>query len=131
MRDRVKKVCFKFVIIIGIGLAYGKWYAWSGIGIPCLFYQITGKKCPGCGITRMCMALLKLDLKTAFFSNPVIFSMLPLGMVLTLRWMKRYILYEDKRFTQYEEFVLIVIIIVLIGFGILRNINGMIFQVPT
>ena len=27
------------------------------IGIPCLFYQITGFYCPGCGVTRMLFAL--------------------------------------------------------------------------
>ena len=40
-----------------------------GIGIPCLFYQITGWQCPGCGNSRAAMALLRLDFKGALGYN--------------------------------------------------------------
>lgn len=40
-----------------------------GIGIPCLFYQITGWQCPGCGNSRAALALLRLDLKAALGYN--------------------------------------------------------------
>lgn len=40
-----------------------------GIGIPCLFYQITGWQCPGCGNSRAALALLRLDLKAALEYN--------------------------------------------------------------
>lgn len=40
-----------------------------GIGIPCLFYQVTGLKCPGCGNSRAAMALLRLDFAAAFSYN--------------------------------------------------------------
>ena len=31
--------------------------------MPCLFFQLTGLLCPGCGNTRATMALLRLDFK--------------------------------------------------------------------
>ena len=40
-----------------------------GIGFPCLFYQITGWQCPGCGNSRAAMALLRLDFKGALGYN--------------------------------------------------------------
>jgi hypothetical protein len=40
-----------------------------GIGIPCLFYQITGWQCPGCSNSRAAMALLRLDFKGALGYN--------------------------------------------------------------
>lgn len=33
-----------------------------GLPVPCLFYQITGLRCPGCGNTRAVLAVLKLDI---------------------------------------------------------------------
>ena len=43
--------------------------ALSGLGLPCLFYQITGLMCPGCGNTRAALALLRLDIGAAFSYN--------------------------------------------------------------
>lgn len=40
-----------------------------GIGIPCLFYQITGWQCPGCGNSRAALALMGLDFKGALGYN--------------------------------------------------------------
>ena len=40
-----------------------------GISLPCIFYQITGLQCPGCGNTRAAMALLRLDFAAAFEYN--------------------------------------------------------------
>lgn len=50
---------------INIGLIIGMLYAVfikiTGISIPCLFREITGLKCPGCGITTFFMNLLFLS----------------------------------------------------------------------
>ena len=40
-----------------------------GIGIPCLFHQITGLQCPGCGNSRAALALMGLDIKGALGYN--------------------------------------------------------------
>lgn len=44
---------------------------------PCPFHTITGIECPGCGMTRACIALARGDIGNAFQYNP--FS---LGLVL-------------------------------------------------
>lgn len=36
---------------------------------PCLFNKITSLKCPGCGLTRSFLAILKLDFKTSIYYN--------------------------------------------------------------
>ena len=41
----------------------------KGIGIPCLFYRITGFMCPGCGNSRAALALLRLDVTGALSYN--------------------------------------------------------------
>ena len=40
-----------------------------GIGIPCIFYTITGLQCPGCGNSRAALALLRLDIAEALGYN--------------------------------------------------------------
>lgn len=51
-------ICFVFFLLAKLG-----------IGIPCLFYQVTGLQCPGCGNSRAVMALLRLDLAAALSYN--------------------------------------------------------------
>jgi hypothetical protein len=41
-------------------------------GTGCIFAGMTGIPCPGCGITRSIMALLRLDIASSFFYYPVL-----------------------------------------------------------
>lgn len=54
------------ILIVGLTL-----YILARIGhpIPCLFHQITGLQCPGCGNTRAVLALLELDIMRALSYN--------------------------------------------------------------
>lgn len=61
--------------IIVIGLLYYFWISLTGKGVPCFYYITTGLYCPGCGISRMFIALLSLDIKAAFEYNPVCFCL--------------------------------------------------------
>ena len=47
------------------------------ICIPCLWKTLFGHSCYGCGLTRAMVALVKLDVKGAYDSNPLIFIILP------------------------------------------------------
>lgn len=40
--------------------------------VPCVFRELTGYYCPGCGGTRACMALLKGQILKSFFCHPVV-----------------------------------------------------------
>lgn len=62
---------FIFVLSVTILLvgAFIGFLAYKGISVPCLFYEITGIKCPGCGNTRAALALLRFDLKASFRYN--------------------------------------------------------------
>ncbi len=54
-------------IFIAIGIIVALFY-W-GISVPCLFYELTGWQCAGCGNTRAAMALLRLDFASSFSYN--------------------------------------------------------------
>ena len=44
-------------------------------GISCLYKHFFGIECPGCGMTRAFISLIKLDFKKAFSYHPMVFFM--------------------------------------------------------
>ena len=84
--------------------------------IPCIFNKITGLYCPGCGITRMFISILKLDYKGAFRYNPFVFVLLILYLIFLL------INSILKRKIKITNIIFYIIIVLAIVFGILRNI---------
>ncbi len=49
----------------------------TGLYIPCVFREITGLKCPGCGVSHMLVKMSRLDFSGAFEENQLLFFMLP------------------------------------------------------
>ena len=41
----------------------------TGIGIPCIFYEVTGLRCSGCGNTHAVMGYMHFRWKEAFSDN--------------------------------------------------------------
>ena len=63
-----------FVISIGLKMGFS-----IDVLIPCLWKTLFHVQCPGCGLTRAFMQVLKLDFTGAFATNPLIFIILPMG----------------------------------------------------
>lgn len=60
---------------ISVGGALVAWF-WLRSGIPtpvCVFHEMTGIACPGCGATRSVRHAFNGDLTKAFLMNPMIF----------------------------------------------------------
>lgn len=122
MKERALR-CFKYIcIILIIGIAYGLFVMYTGIGIPCIFKLITGYECPGCGVSRMCMSLMKLDFKAAYNYNKVLFILSPFLILLFALNLYRYIRYNDSKMTKVQSTILYIAIALLLLWGIARNI---------
>ncbi len=121
MHARRNKVIRIALILIGIGALYALFVHFTGVGIPCPIYSITGLQCPGCGISRMFLALLRLDISAAFQYNPVVLCLLPLLILVGARKIYLYIRYNKKK-DRFCDALIWVMIVVLVLFGILRNI---------
>ena len=79
MKKRRILILFAFAGVAVAGIAVFYLLAQRGIGIGCLFHEITGLQCPGCGNSRAALALLRLDVVGALRYNllfPLEFSYL-------------------------------------------------------
>ena len=127
MKQRAVKVIIKGAVILTAGCAYYVWLSLTGLGIPCLFHLVTGLKCPGCGVTRMLMSLLRLDLAAAFTHNAVLLCMLPLLLSLALIPLIRYVRTGSRAMTRTENALVLFSAAVLVAWGVVRNLPWITF----
>lgn len=123
MKERFDTLCKWVSRLLAVGLLY----AWvcRMVGrplIPCVFHTLTGWYCPGCGVSRMCLALLRLDFGAAFRANRALFLLLPVGGILAVQMAVRYVRTGERQPTHRQQIVLTSIVVVLVLFGVARNL---------
>ncbi len=121
MRKRLGKLSIMLAIFLIAGIIYFI-ITQFGIAIPCIFRRITGFLCPGCGISRMCISIIKLDFYSAFRYNQACFLIMPLLLSIFARRFYCYVRYGEAVNEKWMTVVSIIILVILIAFGILRNI---------
>ncbi|MCR5485799.1 MAG: DUF2752 domain-containing protein [Clostridiales bacterium] len=84
----------------------------------------TGLKCPGCGVSRMCISLLRLDLKEAFIQNRAVLCLLPVGVYIAVSSCVGYIKTGDRLLHGAPKYTAIAVAALLIAFGAVRNFLG-------
>ena len=92
------------------------------IYVPCVFNEITGLYCPGCGVTRMLKSMLHLEFYQAFRYNPLLFIFSPFILFMIINYI--YCYYKKKKsllFTM-PKWILIILLIIVFSYWILRNI---------
>ncbi len=72
MHSRSKRLYLGLLLVGYFAVAYT---AMHYLDITCVFLKLFGVPCPGCGMTRALLSLLKLDLYSAAKHNIVIFFM--------------------------------------------------------
>lgn len=95
--------------------------------IFCPFHKLTNLYCPSCGITRMLISISKGNFYQAFRYNPLIFALTPLLILLLINGLLKYKILKKK----YQQNIYIILIIILILFGIIRNIPAFSYLIPT
>ena len=116
-------------ILIGVGVPLGALLLASACFVldntpPCMFYEITGLLCPGCGTGRCMLSLLHLDFYAAFRYQPLLFVSLPF---LFYYLLKIYIAFVfDKDVLPLPKIKNrafgIAVTVIIISYWILRNI---------
>lgn len=130
MKNRLITKVYSFSIIILLGLIYLIWINKTNIYIPCPFHFITGLKCPGCGISLMCISLFDFIfkgfkfnyLKTAFNANPYILIILPFLIYVLLKQNIKWIKTGIYKETKVDKIITYTLLILTVLWGIIRNI---------
>lgn len=120
-KKRLKSTLIKYGVIFGIALAYLIFVLCTGLGIPCVFHAITKLECPGCGVTRMLISIVKLDFVSAFWYNPFLFVTGPFLIAYLIACEVKFIKHGNRRMGKWEIFMYIELALALL-YGILRNI---------
>ena len=92
----------------------------TDIKIPCVIAALFDFECPGCGITRMFVALARLDFYSAFCYNGFILLSLPLILLLLFVLCYTYVKEGKPRLGKFAPVGLILAVCMLV-FGVLRN----------
>ena len=99
------------------GLLYGFVLIPLGVRIPCLFYRFTGLRCPGCGITDLCLALLHGHFVPSYNWGLVLVS--PALVWLLIR------LWKNGACGKAEKAVSAALLAFLLAWGVVRNLWGL------
>jgi len=97
------------------------------INIDCIFYKITGYYCPGCGITRMFQSILEGNFYQAFRYNSFLFISINLFIIYFLISLFIPIKISNRN----KLIILSCFLILLLTYGVLRNLEIFSFLSPT
>lgn len=122
MKQRLTQICFWVVLVLVIGILYGIFVGVTGWGVPCVIYEITGFRCPGCGITHMCVAIMQGDFILAMRHNVVLFFLSPILVLVLGDYLIRYIRTGHWKMRKWQNIAVYIMIVILIIFAIVRNI---------
>lgn len=129
-RIRLKKLLIKAALICGVGLGYAFFSSVFHWGIPCPIHAVTGLYCPGCGVSRMSLALLRLDVTEAASWNIGVMVALPFAAVVFVYQAVRYVKTGDARMRRWQDVLIWVMIGWLLVFTVLRNLPWFSFLAP-
>lgn len=122
MTERREYLMQQTGIVFAMGFAYFVISSLTGLYIPCLFRTLTGFKCPGCGVTHYAIAMIHGRLHEAFCANELIFVLMPAILLYAGYRALIYIRKGETGYSKAETTLLLIVLIITIAFGILRNI---------
>ena len=86
--------------------------------------MITGLSCPGCGITRMCISLMRGDIIDAMRYNVMLFFISPILLYILGSYLFRYVKTGEWFMPRWQTIVTYTMSVLLIVFGFVRNFIG-------
>lgn len=111
------------IVLLMLGFAYLLFFQRFEIGIPCLVYKITGYKCPGCGMTHALSEVWSGNYSDAWNYNALSITILPIVCIYLLYRSVREQMGKGDGFYIWEYIMLIILFVVVLLYGYIRNIN--------
>ena len=116
--------------VLLLGTAYVIFIKITGWALPCPIKLVTGKYCPGCGISRMLLAALRFDFEAAFLANRFLFFLLPVILVYALIKASYYVITGKNKQSLPEQVSILFVSILTIAFWVLRNMEAFSYLAP-
>lgn len=129
MKDRLKRTIKNTIAILCLGIFLYILYDFH-IRIPCVFKTLTHLNCPSCGVSRMCVSISHGDIKSAFYYNQVLVFLTPLIALYYIFYQIRYIRTGQRKISKLENNTMILIIVILVIYGIVRNLPFYPYRLP-
>lgn len=129
-KARLLSLIKKTALLLAAGIAYYIFIKLTGLGIPCVFRLVTGNLCPGCGVTRMCISLLRGDLYAAMRNNLLIMVCLPFFAVIGIRQAALYVRCGKAEMNLLEKIFFITVFLLMIPFTVMRNMDAFAYLAP-
>lgn len=124
-KSRLARLLGGVCLLLALGLGYAQAVRVFGRGLYCPFNMATGLLCPGCGVSRMCLSLLRGDWAGAWRANPGLVLLTPIIAALLGLRAVRYVRTGEGKSPVWEARLWGVLAAVLVAYGVLRNLPGM------
>ena len=109
------------IILVLLGFIYLQVFQKFGVGIPCIFYKLTGYKCPGCGMTHALREVWNGNFQNAWEYNPLSVTVFPILCIYLLYRFQKEHFGKGDGFYIWEYILLALLFIVVVLFGYVRN----------
>jgi len=106
-------------------------YKAYNIGFDCVVNRFTGLYCAGCGMTRAVYSLIQLDFYQAFRYNVLSIILLPIIILYVLFEIYAKVFDKTNIMNRIPSWIWYTIAIVVVVFGIIRNIEYFSWLKPT
>lgn len=97
-------------------------------GLYCPMHQLLHLYCPLCGGTRALISLLRLELGVALTANPIVLFTVPILLFFDARALARLLRGDGEPF-RLPRSLLPALLILLIGYGLIRNLLLVIWKI--
>ncbi|MBN3041015.1 MAG: DUF2752 domain-containing protein [Candidatus Omnitrophica bacterium] len=110
-----------FAIVSALFFIYSSEPAQTRFVPPCLFHELTGYNCPGCGGFRSLHALLKGDIIQAVRFNPLLISLLPFFVTVYIKYMHSAAKKQGFYLSSIRPAIVWLLVATIFSFWIFRN----------
>lgn len=128
---RIKIVIVSIIFIVVLAYLIKYVFNTFSVSVPCLFHEITGFYCPGCGMTRAVYSFMELDIKSGFRNNFLLVLLIPVAIYYLIKFIYYFIngkVINNGSFINQKMVAFLLFVTIL--FGILRNFDYFSFLQP-
>ena len=123
VKERLKSLFFVVVVLGNLLVGYYFLYTYfPKLAFKCIFYEISGLRCPGCGITRMLVGFIGLNFWESIRFNFFVGITFPFIMSVVVYTCYLYV--TEKKASKLFDIVCWLYVGLLLVWFIVRNIVG-------